>query len=248
METTQFHHLLSAALKANGMEALINDDAINKYYQLTERMLQVNSVMNITRITEPTDIILRHYIDSLTVLPYLPKEATVLDVGCGGGFPCLPLAIARPDLRITALDSTDKKVRYVNETAAYLGLTNLQAITARAEDAAAPTSPLREHFDIVTSRAVARLQILNELCLPFVKVGGAFIAMKGGRATEELSEAMAGYAKLGAPTPRLVPCSIIAPDAATDTVEEHALIVARKERKSSEIYPRKYAQILKKPL
>ncbi len=245
---SQFYDLFSASLLANGMEALANDAVVNNFEQLTERMLQVNSVMNITRITEPADIIQRHYIDSLTLLPYIPEGATLLDVGCGGGFPCLPLAIARPDLRITALDSTEKKVRYVNETAVLLGLTNLQAITARAEDVAAFGSPLREHFDVVTSRAVARLQVLNELCLPFVKVGGIFVAMKGGRATEELAEAKKGYALLGAASPTVVPCTVVAASPSATTTDEHALVIARKERKSAEIYPRKYAQILKKPL
>ena len=248
MDNCQFRALLSEALQINGMAAHIIDDIINKFRHLTERMLQVNSVMNITRITEQSDIILRHYIDSLTLLPYLPEGATVLDVGCGGGFPCLPIAIVRPDLQITAMDSTEKKVRYVNETASMLGLTNLQAITARAEEAAAPGSPLREHFDVVASRAVARLQILDELCLPFVKVGGSFVAMKGGRAAEELAEAKKGCALLGASEPILLPCSVIPPEGVEATPEEHALIIARKERKSLEIYPRKYAQILKKPL
>lgn len=248
MNIDPFSKLFSDALRANHMESLLNDDIVNKFERLTVHMLQTNAFMNITRITELSDIIQRHYLDSLTLLPHLPLGATVLDVGCGGGFPCLPLAIARPDLKITALDSTDKKVKYVQETAELLGLHHFQAITARAEDAASPSSPLRESFDVVTSRAVARLPILVELCLPFVKPGGTLIAMKGARAAQELAEAENGYRALGASAPTLLPCPLLAAEPSALPADDHVLILARKERKSPEIYPRKYAQILKKPL
>ena len=251
MHPSDFRSILLAAFSANGMEEFAKDDIINKLENLTEHMLAVNAVMNLTRITEPTELVLRHYVDSLTVSPYIPKGATVLDVGCGAGFPSLPLAIARPDLHITALDSTDKKVRYVNETAALLGISDrLQAVTARAEEAAAPKAPMREHFDVVTGRAVARLNILAEITLPFVRLGGRMIAMKGGQAQDELTEAVTGYRLLGASTPERIPCPILSPDGARagDAPDEHSLIVAEKVRKTPEIYPRKYAQILKKPL
>ncbi|MBQ7338026.1 MAG: 16S rRNA (guanine(527)-N(7))-methyltransferase RsmG [Clostridia bacterium] len=251
MDYSQFSELFSACLQANHMDHLLNDALINYFHQLTVRMLQVNRVMNLTRITEPQEIILRHYIDSLTLSPHIPAGASVLDVGCGAGFPSLPLAIARPDLKITALDSTDKKVRYINETAAFLGIphTRLHAVTARAEDAAAATSPMRESYDVVTSRAVARLQLLAELSIPFLRVGGLFIAMKGGRATEELSEATCAYHTLGAPKAELFPCTIASPPGSSETApEEHVLVIAKKVRKTAEIHPRKYAQMLKKPL
>ncbi len=252
MEQINFERLFTACLDTNGLSQYASVDIVNYFGRLTQRMIEVNRVMNLTRISEPRDVMLRHYIDSLTLLPYIPEGASVLDVGCGAGFPSLPLAIARPDLTITAIDSTDKKVRYVNETAAYLGIADrLHAITARAEDAAAPGSPLREHFDVVCSRAVARLPILAEITIPFLRLGGTLIAMKGGQAAEECSEAARAFSTLGLETAQLIPCHIQAPlDFSPDELppDEHTLVIAKKVRKSPGIYPRKYAQICKKPL
>ena len=121
----------------NKLDEFITDELCDKFYALTEYMLAQNAVMNLTAIIEPSEVILKHYADSLTVSKYIESGKTVIDVGCGAGFPSLPLAIARPDINITAIDSTDKRIVYVRECAARLGLTNLTAVTARAEDAAA---------------------------------------------------------------------------------------------------------------
>ena len=160
-------------------------------YKLTNRMLEVNQVMNLTAITDEKSIILRHYVDSLAISCYLPRGASVLDVGCGAGFPTLPLAIFRPDLRIMALDSTAKRIHYVAETAELLSLANVTAISGRAEEYA-QKAEYRECFDVVTARAVAALPMLSELCLAFVRVGGLMIAMKAQQAEEEVAAAKNG--------------------------------------------------------
>ena len=210
-------------------------------------MLRVNSYMNLTSITDTDEIILKHYVDSLTVAAHIPENATVIDVGCGGGFPSLPLAIARPDIRITSIDSTAKKIDYISETARILGISNICPVSCRAEDLAS-NAEYREKFDVAIGRAVARLNVLSELCVPFIKEGGVFIAMKSSKAPEELSEARAGILKLGGSTPRLyqVDLASSAQDAAKN--EERYLIISEKIGKTPKNYPRNYSQIKKKPL
>ena len=244
MEYQAFSELFDEIFRQNKMEKYVNSNTIRAFYDLTERMLEVNSYMNLTAITEPRAVILRHYVDSLTVAEYLPQGARVVDIGCGAGFPTLPLAIARPDLRILALDSTAKRIDYVAQTANMLGLTNVEAISSRAEDAAAIGSSLRESFDCAISRAVANLPVLYELCLPFVAVGGRFVAMKAAQADREVELARGGLAKLGGRLQAVVPLELIGDEGK----EERNLILTDKIEKTPKIYPRNYAQIKKKPL
>ncbi len=247
-DQTTFLKDLCAALDQNGMGAFACDEAlIQCFYRLTCRMLEVSEYMNLTTIKQPQDIIMRHYIDSLTVAAYLPQGAVVLDIGCGAGFPCLPLALARPDLHITAIDSTDKKVRYVNETAALLGISpsTLTARSMRAEDGGSVGGELREKFNVVVSRAVAHLSILGELALPCLQIGGKLMALKGAKAAEEMADAK-GLSVLGAGPARLIPTPLTSPF--TGEVDRHALVMIEKCEKTPKIYPRKYAQIAKKPL
>ncbi|MBR0443095.1 MAG: 16S rRNA (guanine(527)-N(7))-methyltransferase RsmG [Clostridia bacterium] len=244
----EFISYLTAALEQNGMPTFAADTELKEnLYVLTVRMLEVNEHMNLTTIREPRDIIMRHYVDSLSVASYIPVGATVLDIGCGAGFPCLPLALARPDLHITAIDSTEKKIRYVSETAALLGIpaNRLNARALRAEEGGSVGGELREKFNIVVSRAVARLSVLGELALPCLCIGGQLLALKGEKAEEEVTEAK-GLRILGATEARIIPTPLTPPDGRE--TDRHALVMIGKQEKTPRIYPRKYAQILKKPL
>ena len=186
MEFVEFNEFLNTVMADNGFSHLSSDNKSRKLYFVMQHMLEVNKSMNLTAIKDEKAIVVRHFLDSLTIDPFLPQNAKILDVGCGAGFPCLPIGIFRPDLHITALDSTDKRVRYVENTAALLEIPNFRAITARAEELS-HESVHREQYAVVTARAVAALPALCELCLPFVSIGGTFVAMKAKRGDEELA-------------------------------------------------------------
>lgn len=237
-----FSEKLASALTKNGLGEFAKDHISYSLYALTERMLTVNEYMNLTAITDIDEIILKHYVDSLMISKYIPTDASVIDVGCGAGFPSLPLAIARPDLTITALDSTAKRVNYISETAELLGVTNIIAIAARAEEAANVPS-YREKFDIACARAVARLNVLSELCIPFVKVGGSFVAMKAN-AAEELSEAEKAIEKLGGELVSTDRFDLVS----EANAEPRCIISVKKVSQTPKNYPRNNSQIKKKPL
>ena len=176
---------------------------------------------------------------------YIDEGKSVLDVGCGAGFPSLPLAIARPDLQITAIDSTDKRIVYVRECARRLGLQNLTAKTARAEDAAA--TDMRGKYDYATARAVARLNILAEYCIPFLRVGGVFLPMKAKSGAEEMIEAKNAFATLHAKV--LFSKEFFLADTKNEGEPQTRLIAGiEKCAPTEKIYPRNNAQIKKKPL
>ena len=243
LDKQSFTSVLTKVFRENGMGNLLSKDAAEKLFLLTERMTGENEKYNLTAITEPKKVILHHYADCATLARLLPKGASVIDVGCGAGFPTLPLAILRPDLRITAMDSTAKRVNYVAESAALLSLDGVRAITMRAEDGGRDGA-LREKFDFATARAVAEMRILAELCLPFVRVGGKFIAMKGKNAEFELSTAKKALSMLGG---RNTVCEEISLKGEDETLT-HPLIIVEKKEKTPAAYPRPYAQISKKPL
>ncbi len=225
----------------NNLGHLIDADKAEKLYDLSNLLVETNKVTNLTAITDEKDIILKHFLDSATVSDSFSDQWSVLDVGCGAGFPSLPLAILRPDLKITSIDSTGKKITFVNRAAELLGLSNLKAICTRAEDLVKSD---REKFDACTSRAVARLNVLAELCIPFVKVGGLFVAMKSDKGSEEYDEAKKGILTLG--------CELDNKRALT-LADENSTIAREiycfeKVAHTPTQYPRNYSQITKKPL
>lgn len=228
----------------NGLDGLLSDEKVDRLTFFALRLAEENEKYNLTALTTPEEMILRHFADCAALIPHLPERGKVMDVGCGAGFPSLVLAILCPSLSVTSLDATEKKVKFVRETADLIGLQNLATLTGRAEILAARGGELRKSFDVVTARAVARLPVLSELCLPFVSVGGTFLAMKGPAAEREAVEAARAIPQLGG---RLegVFSRTLRDDSETLT---HAAVKIAKVKNTPPEYPRSYARILKKPL
>ena len=238
----EFHSLYNQIFKANQLDKFCEPNIVEKMLSMSEYMLEVNQSMNLTAITDTPSVIAKHLADSAIAARYIPQGARVCDVGCGGGFPSLPLAIIRPDITVLGIDSTEKRINYVNDSAKRLGLGNLTAIAGRAEDLS--RTKLRESFDVCIARAVANLPVLSEFCIPFVKVGGSFIAMKGKLGDEELTQASV---KLGGEP--ISSESVIRYQLRTlDIPEERCMAISKKISPTDAKYPRNYSQIKKKPL
>ena len=242
MQYTEFEQLFLQSCQNNGVTPPTSKQ-IELFYQFTDHLLTVNQITNLTAIREIPDVIAKHYVDSLLASPYIPKNARVLDIGCGPGFPSIPLAITRPDLNITALDSTQKKINFVNDAKEKLSLQNLTAISNRAEDH--DFMKKIGSFDVVVSRAVARLNILCELALPYVQVDGFLLAMKAAKADEELASAQKAIKILGGSDATICKATLTPPQS---EAEERALIIIQKSAPTPAIYPRPFATIKKKEL
>lgn len=200
---------------------------MDKAYKIyMDYLLEVNSHTNLTAITDSYEIEIKHFKDSLTVLDYIKEGDKVLDIGAGAGFPGIPLRIEK-DFDLTLIDSVNKKVKFMNEVIEKLGLTNARAIHTRAEDFAKEE---RETYDVVVSRAVANMSTLSEYCLPMLKVGGVFIALKGPRADEELENAQKAIDILGG--------RVIKLDRFDLDGNERVNIVVEKTRRTKKKYPR----------
>lgn len=200
-------------------------------------LVEKNQVMNLTAITEPEAVAQLHFLDSLTVLQAADcKGKSIIDVGCGAGFPGVPVAIAEPTAKVTLLDSLQKRMNWLSEILPGLGI-DAAVVAARAEEYVASH---RERYDIATSRAVARLNILCELCLPYVKVGGKFLALKGAMTREEVDEAKNAIATLGGKVAAIKEYPI------ADAV--HRIVVIEKIKPTPKQYPRKFAKIKQSPL
>lgn len=213
------------------------------YYQL---LVTTNRQVNLTRITEKNDVYLKHFYDSITgafAEPRLQTETlTLCDIGAGAGFPSLPLKIAFPQLKVTIVDSLNKRINFLQELVAKLGLTDVTLIHDRAETFSAKKSDHREQYDLVTARAVARLSVLSELCLPAAKVGGELVAYKASAADEELADAQGAIKKLGGQVQKEVALTLPGTD------EQRKIVIIDKVAATSKKYPRRPGLPNKKPL
>ena len=228
--------LLQDGLTALGLPA----DGIPALIRYADLLVEKNKVMNLTAITEPADIARLHFLDSAALLTIADfKEKTVADVGTGAGFPGVPLRIIEPSMHLTLLDALNKRVEFLKEVCGDLGLADVECVHARAEEFAADR---RESFDLVTSRAVAALPLLCELCLPLVNVGGSFISMKSVDAGAELDSARRAIEVLGGTVDRVVDYDI------PGTEIRHRAIVIKKAQETPKKYPRAFAKIKKNPL
>ncbi len=246
LDPAEFRVLLENSLKINGLDGFSGEEKVfSDFFRLTQMLLEFNSHTNITAITDPKELIISHYIDSLTIASLIPAGARVADIGCGGGFPTLPLAIVRPDIQICAIDSTAKKLSFVEAAARELRLVNVAPACIRAEAGAADPT-LRQAFDFVTARAVSALPVLCELCLPYLKTGGIFCAMKGPRGTAELAESKNAISKLGGALSEVKRIFLAYPDGGDPL--ERQLIIIKKEHPTPPQYPRAYGKIKNKPL
>lgn len=219
----------------------LTDEQLSLFDKLSDLLVEQNKTMNLTAITDPDGIAVKHFADSISVLiaSEIPQGARVLDVGTGAGFPGIPLLIMRPDIDLTMIDSTAKKLKYVENTVNELGLV-ATTLHTRAEEAG-QSKEYREKFDFVCSRAVAALNVLCEYCLPFVKQNGLFIAMKGAKAQEEIDAARSAIKTLGG--------KIIAEKSfSLSDGGERTLVIIKKISQIPPKYPRPSAQIAKKPL
>jgi len=226
---------LEAGLEPLGLA--LTGQQIRTLCSFGEAVVKQNEVMNLTAITEPEAVAKLHLLDSLTIAATVDLTGkTLIDVGCGAGFPGVPTAIACPDANVTLLDSLGKRVNWLESILPQLGI-EAKCVTARAEEAVAVC---RESYDYATSRAVARLNILLELTAPYVKVGGAVLAMKGAAAKEELAEAAGAIKKLGLKLEAVKEYPIDG--------TSHAVIVLRKVAPTPKAYPRRFAKIKQSPL
>ncbi len=230
-------------LLKNGFSAMklsVSDAQIAQLEEFTARMLETNKVMNLTRITDPKEIAEKHLLDCASLLQAADfSKKSVVDVGCGAGFPGMPLHILCPSCELTLLDSLGKRIRFLQGCIDAMNLSDIEAVHARAEEFAAKH---REQYDFAVSRAVAQLNVLAELSLPLVKQGGAFIAMKSKDTDEELERAKKAIRLLGGEIEKIIDYTI------PHTEITHRLVVIRKKNHTPKQYPRPFRKISASPL
>ena len=219
----------------------LSSESLDRFDKYAEMLVETNKTLNLTAITEPDEIVTKHFCDCLSLLKEveIPQGAKLIDVGTGAGFPGVVLLIARPDLKITLMDSTNKRLVFVQSVVDALGL-KANVVHSRAEEAG-KNPAFREKYNFVTARAVANMQTLSEYCLPFLKVGGLFAAMKGAKASDELSVAKGAIKILGGQVHSAKEFNLF-------DCGERSVLCVKKISQTPSKYPRPSAQIAKKPL
>lgn len=218
----------------------VTDEQYDKFTKYADLLVEWNEKINLTAITDPEGIAIKHFLDSVLPLSMfdIPENASVIDVGTGAGFPGIPMKIMREDISLTLMDSLNKRVSFLSEVCDSIGIC-ADCTHERAEDSG--SGEKREKFDIATARAVARLSVLAEYCLPFVKVGGAFVALKGADCAEEIKSAYTAIKTLGGKTEKVIEYTL-------PTGDKRTLVIIRKIAPTPKAYPRPKGKMNKKPL
>ncbi|PJI08365.1 MULTISPECIES: 16S rRNA (guanine(527)-N(7))-methyltransferase RsmG [Clostridium] len=237
----EYFDIMSLECKKTGLE--LTEEKYNKFMKYKELLQEWNKVMNLTAITEDEEIVKKHFIDSIKVfeVKYMNKAKKVIDVGTGAGFPGIPIAIMDENIQVVLLDSLQKRVNFLDEVIKQLDLKNIRTVHGRAEDFGA-NKEYREKFDIVVSRAVANMSVLNEFCIPFVKISGYLIALKGPVVNEEISQAKKSISVLGGKLDEVINVEFENEDF------KHNLVVIKKEKATPKKYPRKAGKVSKNPI
>ena len=236
--------LFSQGLEELGID--LSNDQIDQFVKFYEMLVEKNKVMNLTGITEFNEVIVKHFIDSLALVKVIDKDKlsddiSIIDIGTGAGFPGIPLKIAFPEIRITLLDSLNKRINFLKEVSEELGFENIEFIHGRSEDFGR-NPQYREKFDICVSRAVANLATLSEFCVPFVKVEGSFVSYKAGDCGEEISNSIKAVEKMGGKI--INQLEYVVPTSDLNRV----LLVIKKEKATPKLYPRKAGTPAKEPI
>ena len=223
------------------LQIKLDEKQIIKFYNYMNLLIEWNEKINLTAITKPEEIIVKHFIDSLTIAKYIKENAKIIDVGTGAGFPGIPLKIYRNDIEVTLLDSLNKRINFLNDVIEKIELKNIRTIHGRAEEVA-HNKEYREKFDIATSRAVANMATLSEYLIPFVKVKGIVIAMKGSDIEQEINESKKAINLLGAQATSIEEFNL------PNTEIKRNIIFIEKVKQTLSKYPRKPGTPAKEPL
>jgi 16S rRNA (guanine527-N7)-methyltransferase len=237
----KFYDIMNNACKNEGLS--FDEEKYEKFILYKELIQEWNEKINLTAITEDEQIIKKHFIDCIKSFRFseLRSASSIIDVGTGAGFPGIPIKIMYPEKKVVLLDSLNKRVNFLNEVIRKLNLNNIEALHGRAEEFSRKEG-FRENFDVSVSRAVANMTLLSELCIPYTKVGGYFVALKGPSVDSELNEAKNAIDKLGGKLQDIIKVEI------EDTDLQHNLVIVKKVKNTPSLYPRNSGVISKKPL